>query len=107
MERERERERGLAFVPTMGRGMGFASLRPLGLVSRVAARAILNSMGSALKPELSNGYAYRRGGRVDLAIMPTRLAADERREQGEYLFLLQLDVAGAVGSVDYQIMWRH
>lgn len=90
-----------------GRGVAFASLRTLGVVSatqRVATKTIVNTVGSDLRPQRLHGNAYRKGGRVDLAVMPLNFLVEKRRDWSEPRFLLQLDVADASGSVDYLTM---
>lgn len=72
----------LAALLHKGRGVGFASLRSLGIVSviqRVAAKTTLNAMGDSIRPPRVNVYAHRRRGRVDLATMPLRLVLEKRR----------------------------
>lgn len=89
------------------RGTGYGALRLVGLVSlmqRAVAKCMLQTVGSDLHPQRVNAYACRKGGSVDRAIMPSRLAIEKCREWGESLHVLQLDRSDGFGSVDYMFM---
>lgn len=86
--------KGVLALLHKGHGAGFASLRPLELVSaseKVVASAILDTMGDDLGPQRLNGYANCRGCRIDLAMIPLRIVVEKRTE---------------CGSVDYLTMWK-
>lgn len=58
------------------RGTGFDALRPIGLVSmlqRIAARYVSMALGNDMFPQKSNGYAYRKGGSIDVALITRSL----------------------------------
>lgn len=79
----------------------------VGLVSmlqRAAARCMLQAIGEDICPQRINGYAYRKGGSVDLAMTPMRLVVEKCKERGEPLHVLQLDISNAFGSIDYTYM---
>lgn len=73
---------------------------------RAAARCMLHAIGEDTYPQRISAYAYRKGGSVDMAIMPIRLVVEKCREWGEPFHILQLDIRDMFGSVDYMYMWE-
>lgn len=51
-------------------------------LQKVAAQAVLEGVLEDLLPQVVNGYTFRRGSDVAVALIPQHLAVERWREQG-------------------------
>lgn len=96
----------LSLIPKGIMRRSVAKLRPCGhapSLQKVAAKTILEEALEHLVPQHMNSYAFRLRPEIILMVMPLGLLVERRRETGQSLSLLQVEIEDAFGAVRFDI----